>query len=162
MKIARNSWLSRLGIVVIAALLVEAISIVQYQRLRSIMEKDRSIRSRMVLRSMSDRIDRVLDLTEASMQENLLYLKRSLHNPDSVIRTMEYLIDDNPLVVGGCIAFIPDYYPSRGRLFEPYAYKEDGVIHTQQIAGPDHDYTQNEFYRRAVETGVADWSDPYL
>ena len=162
MKIARNSWLSRLGIVVIAALLVEAISIVQYQRLRSIMEKDRSIRSRMVLRSMSDRIDHVLDLTEASMQENLLYLKRSLHNPDSVIRAMEYLIDDNPLVVGGCIAFIPDYYPSRGRLFEPYAYKEGGVIHTQQIAGPDHDYTQNEFFRRAVETGDADWSDPYL
>ena len=33
MKTVRSNWLSRLGIVVIAALLVAAISIVQYQRL---------------------------------------------------------------------------------------------------------------------------------
>ena len=162
MKITRNSRLARLGIVVLAALLVEAISIVQYQRLHSIMAKERDIRSRMVLISMMNRIDGVLKLAEATMHENQLYLKRSLHNPDSVFRAMEYLIDDNPHVVGGCIAFVPDYYPSKGRLFEPYAVKEGGTIHTRQIAGPDHDYTLNEFYRRSVETGVPDWSDPYL
>ncbi len=162
MKNVRNSWLSRLWIIVVAALLVEAISIVQYQRLRSIMEKEMTVRSHMVLRSMADRIYGVLNLAEATMRENLLYLKHSLHHPDSVFRAMEYLIDDNPDVVGGCIAFVPDYYPSKGRLFEPYSVKEGGSIRTWQIAGPDHDYTQNAAYRRAVETGKADWSDPYL
>ena len=86
MKTVRSNWLSRLGIVVIAALLVAAISVVQYQRLRSIMDKERDIRSHMVLRALSNRIVGVLDLAEATMAENLLYLKRSLDNPDSVFK----------------------------------------------------------------------------
>ena len=162
MKTVRSNWLSRLGIVVIAALLVAAISVVQYQRLRSIMDKERDIRSHMVLRALSNRIVGVLDLAEATMAENLLYLKRSLDNPDSVFKAMEYLIDDNPHILGGCIAFIPYYYPSKGRLFEPYAVKEGGAILTRQIADTEHDYTKNRFFIRALETGKADWSDPYV
>ena len=162
MKTVRKNWLFRIGIVFFAALMVEAISVIQYRRILSIMEEEMNVRSHVVLGAIADRIGHVLELTEATMDENLLYLRRQLDNPDSIFRYMEYLIDDNPNVVGGCMAFIPDYYPSKGRLFEPYAMKEDGEIVVRQIAGPDHDYTQNQFFIRALETGDSDWSDPYL
>lgn len=58
--------------------------------------------------------------------ENLWEIQRSLPNPDSTFRSVRLLIDDNPFVVGGCLAFVPDYYPKKGRLFEPFCYKEDG------------------------------------
>ena len=162
MKSVNKNWLFRIGIVFLAALMVEAISIVQYRRILSIMEEEMDVRSRVVLGAVADRIGHVLELTETTMDENLPYLRQRLDNPDSIAKCMEYLIDDNPRVVGGCIAFIPNYYRSKGRLFEPYASKENGTIVIRQIAGPDHDYTKNAFFQRALETGDSDWSDPYL
>ena len=159
---SKKSWLSRLGIVVIAAILVESISIIQFRRIHAIMEEEMDARSHMAMLSMQERIGHMLDLTESTMRENQLYLKFRLHDPDSILRAMVYLIDDNPHVVGGCICFVPAYSPVKGSLYEPYAYKDGKTIHVEQIAGGDHDYTQNPFYRKVVESGQADWSDPYL
>ncbi len=160
---SKKSWLTRLGIMVIAAILVESLSIIQSRRIHAIMEEEMDVRSQMVLRSMQERIGHMLDMTESTMRENLRDIKLSLHNPDSIFRAMEYLIDDNPDIVGGCICFAPYYFPEKGRLYEPYAYKDDEeTIYLSQIAGEDHDYTQNPFYRKVVESGMADWSDPYL
>ncbi|MBQ4184611.1 MAG: SpoIIE family protein phosphatase [Bacteroidales bacterium] len=151
-----------MGIVVIAAILVETISIVQFRRIHSIMEVEMDTRSHMALLSMQDRIGHMLDMTEGTMRENMLYLKFRLNDPDSIFRAMEYLIDDNPDVVGGGICFVPYYFPEKGRLYEPYAYKDGDTIYVEQIAGEDHDYTQNPFYIKVVESGRPDWSDPYL
>lgn len=163
MKNIRKNWLTGLRIVVIAAVLVEGISIVQYESLRRITLEDMNIRTRITLGAMADEISHTLEMTEATMRENLWMIRARLGNPDDMFQAMVYLIDDNPQVVGGCISFIPDHYPSKGRLFEPYAKKEaDGTISVSQIAGPDHDYTLNQAFRRALETGVPNWSDPYL
>ena len=56
MKINQRNWLSRVGIVVIAAVLVGLISIVQYQRIRSIMEEEMSLRSRVTMASLQAEI----------------------------------------------------------------------------------------------------------
>ena len=49
-------------------------------------------------------------------------------------------------------AIKPNYYPQKGRLFEPYALRTDsGDIRTLQIAGPDFDYTRDGFYRDVME-----------
>lgn len=152
-----------MGIVVIAALLVEAISILQYDRIRQIMQEEMAIRGRVVLRTMGERITHELELTENTMRENLWEVKRSMAHPDSVFTAMVRLIDDNPQVMGGCLAFEPFYYPAKGRLFEPYASKEDdGTIFVRQIAGPDHDYTQNLEYQWVLDHKTPSWTDPYL
>ena len=39
-------------------------------------------------------------------------------------------------------------------------HKSDGVV--RQIAGPGHDYTQMEFYKKVIETNQPYWSDPYV
>ena len=158
----KKNWMSRVGIVVIAALLVEIISIIQYERVRNMMVKEVDVRSRVVLGSMASEIAHVLELTEATMKENVRDVRRSMADPDSVFQSMVYLIDDNPHVVGGCLAFEPYYYPSKGRLYEPFASKDKaGNISVSQIGGPDHDYTLNEEYIWVVEHQTPSWTDPY-
>ena len=161
MDTTRKSWTSRVGIIVIAALLVEIISVVQYQRARRMLEQEMAFRSRIVLSSITKDITHVLDLTEATMRENLWYIQHNLMHPDSASASLFRLIDNNPNVVGGCLAFVPDYYPGKGRYFEPYAKKEDGRIILDQIAGPEHDYASNPAFRQVVESGEPLWSDPY-
>ena len=158
----RKGWMSRVGIVVIAAIIVEIISVLQYQRLQALMSHDVEIRSRIVMSSMLKDIMGEMEISETVMRENLWNVKLSTTNPDSVFSSMVRMIDDNPHMLGGCLAFVPDYYPSKGRLFEPYAGKlPDGTIVVEQIASPDHDYTTNEAYIKVTQTLKPAWSEPY-
>ena len=158
----KNGWMSRVGIVVLAAVLVELISIVQYERVRKIMMDDMEIRGRLALGRLSDKIQSTLQITETTMRENLWEVRQSMAHPDSVFPAMVRLIDNNPHVVGGCLAFIPDYYPSKGRLFEPYATNlGDGTYRVEQLGTPDHDYTQNDEFIWVMDHQVPSWTDPY-
>ena len=158
---SKRSWMSRIGIVVIAAIMVEIISVVQYQRTRRLMDEEMSARSRVILNSVANDISHTLELTETTMRENLWEIVENLPYPDSAFTSVRVLIDDNPHVVGGCLAFVPHYYPSKGRLFEPYGHKDGGKIVLEQIAGPDHDYTKNNAYQRVAASLIPEWSDPY-
>lgn len=163
MKKFDSGWITRIGIVIVAAVLVEVISVVQYQRLRSMMGEEVNLRSKVVLGAMVHEIEHMLELTEITLAENKWDIMRHLSNPDSLFPVMTRLIDDNPNVVGGCLAFLPYYYPSKGRLFEPYARKlADGTIVTEQLASPEHDYTQNGEFIWAMEHLIPFWTDPYL
>ena len=158
----KNGWISRVGIVVMAAVMVEIISVIQYQRLRKMMLEETGVRGRVVVSAMAEHIENTLGLVECTMRENMWDIKRSMAHPDSVYPALVRLIDDNPHVVGGCLAFAPNYYPSKGRLYEPYASKDqDGNITVSQIAGPDHDYTLNEEYQWVIDHGNPSWTDPY-
>ena len=158
----KNSWLYRVGLVVLAAVMVEILSIVQYNRVREALLQETELRSRVVMNSMSEVIQHSLERTEITMRENLWNVKRSMAHPDSVFSAVIRLIDDDPNAVGGCLAFKPNYYPSKGRLFEPYAsLQPDGSIRVEQIAGPGHDYTLNEEYIWVLENRCTSWTDPY-
>ena len=162
MDIDKKRRLSRLGVMVLAAVLVEVISIAQYERVKAAMEEEMGVRARVVLGAMGADVGHMMELTEATLKENLWKVKQDLDHPDSSYVSLVYLVDDNPHVVGGFLAFVPDYYPSKGRLFEPYVKKGNGTISISQLAGPDHDYTKNEFFRQALETRQSFWSDPYI
>ena len=158
----KKRWFIRLGVVVISAALVEIISVIQYHRVVGIMQEEMDARSHVVLGAATAKISHTLELAESSMRENLWEVKRGMAHPDSVFSSMVRLIDDNPEIVGGCLAFAPYHYPSKGRLFEPYAHKlKDGTIVVEQIAGPDHDYTLNKEYIWVVDHKEPSWTDPY-
>ena len=161
MNSSEKSRLSRVWIIVIAAIMVEALSVVQAERMRNMILDQLNSRSHLVLALEANEIEHTLELVESTMQENIWEVRRSLAHPDSVFQAIVYLIDDNPHILGGCLAFIPDYYPSKGRLFEPYGQKSNGAILVRQIEGPDHDYTLNEAFQKAINAPGPMWSEPY-
>lgn len=161
MKFTVKSWLSRVGIMVIAAIMVEAITVVQYQRIHAMMAEDMAIRSSIALEASADKIGHVFELTETTMNENMRDLRRAISNPDSVFRAIQYTIDDNPNIVSGCIGFVPEYYRSKGYYFEPVVFKTGDKYDYKQLGSPSHDYTSNPAYIRAIESGKKFWSDPY-
>lgn len=162
MKREPKNWLSGTGIIMIAAVMVEAISVFQYQRVRKMMGEEMEVRSHVVVGSIASDIVHLMEITEVTMNENLWDIKRSLVHPDSVYQSLYHLIDDNPHILGGCLAFVPDYFPSGPGLYEPYASKDNGTISFSQIASPDHDYTQNPTYQKVLKAQTPAWSDPYV
>ena len=142
---------SRLVLILLAALLLEVIAIVQYTYTRNMLNREEERLTRVDLTMKSDIIRHTLEEAETTMRENAWSVQESLSSPDSLFGAALRMVGNNPLVNGSCIAVIPDYYPEKGRLFEPYAYKDGGRLVVEQIAGPDHDYTENPDFRRALE-----------
>ena len=121
-----------------------------------------NLRSNIVLGALAQRISHVMELAEATMLENRDYLRQNLEDPDAANQSLVFLVDDNPNVVSASLAYVPDYFPSKGRWFEPYVIKKKGggyiVDHT---GGPDHDYFQHPAVQRTMETLEPGWSDAY-
>ena len=159
---ASRKVVSSLAIIILAALLLQLASIVQYQYTRSMLIRELEDRMGSELSFKTGCIRNTLWEAEWTMQEHLGEMQEHLSHPDSLFEVTRSLIQVNPYAVGGCMAFVPDYYPSKGRLFEPYAYKEDGVIRVTDIGNDGHDYTTHPAFRSVVERLEDEWSDPYL
>ena len=152
---------SRLILILLTALLLELVAVLQYTYTRNLLIKEEERITRMELTMESDVILNTLEEAELSMRENEWSVQKSLAHPDSLFGAVGRMIRSNPSVAGACIAVLPDYYPEKGRLFEPYAHKEGGRIVVDQIAGPDHDYTLGPDFQRALREEIDFWSDPY-
>ena len=152
---------SRLVLILLTALLLELVAALQYTYTRNLLIREEERVTRMELTMESEVVLHTLEEAELSMYENEWSVQQSLSHPDSLFGAVERMIQSNSSVAGACIAVLPDYYPEKGRLFEPYAHKEEGRIVVDQIAGPDHDYTLGPYFQQALREEKEFWSDPY-
>lgn len=89
-------------------------------------------------------------------------LEERLQNPASVFSALRDELQRNPQIVGFFACFEPDYYPSQGRSFQPYAFWRDGRIDTMQISRKGNDYLEDDWYQRAFAVDSGYWSEPYI
>ena len=71
---------------------------------------------------------------EIAVENSTDDLEERLQNPATVFSALRDELQRNPQIVGFFACFEPDYYPSQGRSFQPYAFWKDGRIDTMQIA----------------------------
>jgi len=152
---------SRLILILLTALLLELVAALQYIYTRNLLVREEERITRMELTMESEVVLHTLEEAELSMYENEWSVRQSLAHPDSLFGAVGRMIRSNSSVAGACIAVLPDYYPEKGRLFEPYARREEGRILVDQIAGPDHDYTLGPYFQQALREERDFWSDPY-
>ena len=89
-------------------------------------------------------------------------LEERLQSPATVFNALRDELERNQQIVGFFACFEPDYYPSQGRSFQPYAFWRDGRIDTMQIAKEGNDYLEDDWYGRALAADSGYWSEPYM
>ena len=158
-----KQFYSRLGLIILAAVLLEIISGVQYTYMHSLMDDELEKQVLSELTAKGSLLRQTLRTAEATVAEHRWDILQSIDNPDEVMKSTERLLYANPYVVGACMAFVPDYYPGRGRLFEPYAYKQGDSIIVEELCSTNtaHDYTLHPAYKWVMENDATMWSDPY-
>lgn len=160
-KVSKSGLNKSLWIVIIAAVLLELISVVQYYSTRQILSDELERKEEMGLRMKAIVIKSMLNSAKSTVHDHLWDVMRNLSEPDSMYAAVEWLVKMNPIITGGGITFVPNYYPEKGRLFEPYARRCDSTIVVSQIASEQHDYTKREFYNRAISSDRGIWTSPY-
>ena len=152
-----------IAIIAIAAILLEATSLIQYWYSREGIREEVVHRAQTELKVKSLTIKNATLEVETAARNMIWVVEENLQYPDSMYSVIRRLLVNNPNILGCGIIFKPNYYQSKGYWYEPYgARRDNGVIETTQLASENHDYTKSEFYSVPMQTGQPQWSEPYL
>ena len=111
----------------------------------------------------NEKIQGILRSVEVSAVNIREGVERDLSGPAAVYASLERELGLNPHLRSCALAFIPDYFPSEGYLFEPYVIqKEDGSMQRIQIASERHNYLNSQQFRVAVASDKDYWTDPHF
>ena len=160
-RLASGHIKSNLFLIITAAVLLEMVSGVQYYYSHSLLEQELEKQAEMELTMKSVIAGSARKNVENMLNSHIWDMKQNLVSPDSMFEATKWLLRSNSQLAGAGIAFAPDYYPEKGRLFEPYAYWNNGKIETIQISELGHDYTQSSIFKRVMETDSTYWSARY-
>lgn len=154
-RISRRIVLSILLMMSIIASLVFLYAKAEITKLSSVHYQD-------ILKYTNNKVEGMLNKIEVSAVNNLSEIQDHLGSPEEVFDALEKELRLNPHIIGYGIGFNPDYFPEKGRWFEPYVVRQDsGQIERSQIGSAEHNYLNAKWYRETLETGVGRWSDPY-
>ena len=157
------SFRSRLMVVIVAALTLEATSIIQYIYSQRGIKQEASSRAEGELKGAENKIMDVVNQTEAAVRNSIWVAQWCLDNPNSLDRIPQRVVSENPVVVGSTMALAPGYN-EKLPLYAPYAARdmETGKIRMLSLATEEYDYPSMEWFTKPMELGESYWSEPYF
>ena len=161
-----SDWLKKrsvLIVIILAAVLLQVISAIQYRYTRGLLEEELEKSALQDLMTSALRIQEVVARAETGVTSQVWHIQRHLDDPDYMNTLVANMARDGGAnIVGAGIAFKPYFYPSKGRLFEVYGRQTGDSLKVEQIASEKHDYTQKDFFQIAMKGDTVKWTLPYL
>ena len=141
--------------------MVMMISAVQYYYSRRQIRADLERNTELELVIKAQKVRYSLETVELALKNHIYDIEHALPYPDSLLPVTRRITEQNPDFDGCCIAMIPDYYPEKGRLFQPCSYRDGQNIDTYLYDVEKYDYTKIGYFNYAVDNDTAYWSEPY-
>ncbi|MBQ3754058.1 MAG: SpoIIE family protein phosphatase [Prevotella sp.] len=162
-QFTKNGRRTGLAFVILAAVLLEAIAALQYYYTRNVLESNLEKQVLIMLRSSAMRLDGNLNAIVGQATNQIWHAQQRLDNPEYMARMVGDLVKHGNLKLqGAAVAFRENYYPDKGRWFEPYGHWQGDSVVVDQIGSASHDYLQMEFYKQAINGDTLKWSLPYM
>ncbi len=108
---------------------------------------------------------RVLSDVYVAVTNNVYDLENNLDKPEELLKTMERMVNNNTRIRSCGISFIESYFPQKGRLFCPYAWRssnDSSLVKTQYLGDTQHNYLDKEWFTSTIEKDSAHWSEPFF
>ncbi len=157
----RESW--GLVVIILSAAVIELVCILQFWYARAGIRNEVEQRAKSELRLKSLEIKNVMTSVEVAVKNMAWLAEQNLGNPDQVANACSRLVKANDMIVGCGIAFVADYYPSKGKWFELYATPGEGTETTvRQIGSQAHNYLEAEWFTSVMNAKDSRWSEPYF
>ncbi|MBQ6283260.1 MAG: hypothetical protein IJK70_00530, partial [Bacteroidales bacterium] len=162
-RFKRKSVLAALLLVIVAALTLEATSLIQYYYAEKGLKEEATKRAESQLENTRLKIEGVLDQVEATIRNNVRLTQWGFGHLDSLHMITSIIVRENPVVSGSAIALVPGY-SRRYPLFAPYSYNdpETGEILSKSLATKEYDYPSKEWFTKPIELDTGYWSEPYV
>jgi sigma-B regulation protein RsbU (phosphoserine phosphatase) len=82
-------------------------------------------------------------------------------NPDSIAALTQRIVSSNPEIMGSAVAFVPDYFSSKGKYFAPYSYRNGDTIVTMQLGNENYEYFYMDWFQIPTSINKPYWTEPY-
>ena len=156
---------SSLMLLIVAAAVIEVMSVGQYIFSRNGIRHEVEQRARTEIKLKNMEIQNVISDVEVAVNNMQWLIDWAAANPDSIYSTLQLIINNNPIITGCAMAFEPNHFPSKGEWYEPFAGRENGLtgktVH-RQIGSADHNYHQASWYREGLTAQGGQWTEPYF
>ena len=116
-----------------------------------------------VMNVASEKIAKTVSGMEMNAMNVFDEVQKHMDTSEAVIDALKSKTNLNPDVRGYFAAFELDYFPEKGKWFEPYVHQTDSSSEFQmtQVGSARHNYTKSDWYVRAQKSKEGFWSDPY-
>ena len=126
------------------------------------MKTENHVRNVGILNVTSEKVAKSVSGMEMNAMNVFDEVQKHLDSPEAVISALKGKASLNPDIKGYFAAFEPNYFPQKGKWFQPYIYKGDNNQYVEsRVGSANDDYTKSELYTRAKERGTGFWSEPY-
>jgi Serine phosphatase RsbU, regulator of sigma subunit len=149
-------------LIIVAAVTLEATTLIQYFFSQRALRQEASLRAESELRATRNYIMDIVDQAESAVNNSTWITRLCLDYPDSIAVVARRIVEENPAVMGSCIALVPGYNPNLP-LFSPYVFRTaDGGTELKSLATPEYDYPSQEWFTEPLKYGIGYWSEPYI
>lgn len=158
-------------LVIVAAIIIEVIGASQYFMARY------GARNELLAKAQRDMAEsQRVAVVKAEVETAINNAEHTVHlalgTPETSYSIASQIIKVNPHIIGVGIAFVPNYYKSRGKsgLYLPYTYDDQPSITSKgkrtgstymQTRVLNFDYTERSWYKTAMQ-GKHEWTDAYV
>ena len=127
------------------------------------MKSEARMRYTGIMNVASEKIAKSVSGMEMNAMNVFDEVEKHMDTPETVIGALQSKTYLNPDVKGYFAAFELDYFPQRGKWFEPYVHRTDtsSKFEVTQLGSARHNYTKSDWYIKAKELKMSFWSDPY-
>ncbi|MBO6168695.1 MAG: SpoIIE family protein phosphatase [Bacteroidales bacterium] len=160
-RLIKQSARAGLLLVVVAALTLEATSLIQYFYARHGLKEECTRRAESELEATKFQIMDIINQAESAVRNSAWIAAWSLDYPDSMSAVTRRVVEQNEVVMGSALALVPGYMKDH-ELCCPYAYEAGNGLQLFSLATPEYDYPSKEWFTKPVEQGSGYWSEPYL
>ena len=149
-------------IMIVAAVVLEAISCTMYFTSRAAIRHEAEQRAKTELRKAELEIELHTIEMETAAKTLAKLTEKHLDHPDSIFADTRLTVSTLRANTSMAVAFVPDFFPGL-RFYEACSSKfSQDSIYTRNIGSADHDYTQMEWYQNGFVHDSCWWCDPYL
>ncbi|MCR5049657.1 MAG: SpoIIE family protein phosphatase [Paludibacteraceae bacterium] len=152
-----------LWVILIAAIVLESISCIQYFYSHAYLRKEAEQRAQSELRKAELEIEKHTVEMEAAAKTLAMLAEKHVNVPDSIYAATRSLVRALENTSSVAVAYVPGYFRKEGTYFEACSSRINGdSIYTRQIGSAEHDYTKMEWYVNGFQSDGCAWSEPYL
>ncbi|MBR5034311.1 MAG: SpoIIE family protein phosphatase [Bacteroidales bacterium] len=157
----RSTW-AGLMLVLVAALTLEATSLIQFYFSQRELAKEATNRAETQLEVSKNKIMGVISQAEAAVRNSVWIAQWALRHQDSIPNISTRIVSDNPVIMGSTMALVPGF-SKEFPLYSPYVYRNiDNSLDTTSLASAEYDYPHQEWFVKPIEIDDGYWSEPYI
>ena len=159
---AKKKTHSGIWILIVAGVLLQGISCVQYFTSRSAIRYEAEQRAICELQRAELEIANHAIEMEAAAKTLAMLAERYVECPDSIFSATRAIVKAIDHTSSIAVAYVPNYFPNR-HYFEVCSSRiSEDSIYTREIGSAEHDYTDLEWFQNGFIHDSCWWCEPYL